>query len=111
MRPWWNDAKPTLAFAVPMIMGQLGQMLMPLIDAAMVGHLGVTPLAAVAFGNLVVWIPMIAGSSAFVRGGPRAGGFSAFVRMDDREEAGEVLRHGLVDGGSLRPRMQFGCCR
>ncbi len=92
MRTWWNFFKPTLALAVPMIIGQLGQMLMPLIDAAMVGHLGVTPLAAVAFGNLVVWIPMIAGFGICVAVHVLVASAHA---VDDQEEAGEVLRHGL----------------
>jgi len=92
MRSFWNEVKPTLALAVPMIIGQLGQMLMPLIDAAMVGRLGVTPLAAVAFGNLVVWIPMIAGFGICVSVHVLVASAHA---ADDHEEAGEVLRHGL----------------
>jgi multidrug resistance protein, MATE family len=92
MRTWWNDAQPTLTLAVPMIFGQLGQMLMPLIDAAMVGRLGVTPLAAVAFGNLIVWIPMIAGFGICVAVHVLVASAHA---SDDRAEAGEVLRHGL----------------
>ncbi len=92
MRSWWNQARPTLALAVPMIIGQLGQMLMPLIDAAMVGRLGVTPLAAVAFGNLVVWIPMIAGFGICVAVHVLVA--SAYA-AGEREEAGEILRHGL----------------
>lgn len=93
MRSWWNVFKPTLTLAVPMIIGQLGQMLMPLIDAAMVGRLGVTPLAAVAFGNLVVWIPMIAGFGICVAVQVLVASAHA---AEDREEAGEVLRHGLA---------------
>jgi MATE family multidrug resistance protein len=92
MRSWWNQARPTLALAVPMIIGQLGQMLMPLIDAAMVGRLGVTPLAAVAFGNLVVWIPMIAGFGICVSVHVLVASAHA---AGEREEAGEILRHGL----------------
>jgi MATE family multidrug resistance protein len=92
MRSWWQCFKPTLALAVPMIIGQLGQMLMPLIDAAMVGRLGVTPLAAVAFGNLVVWIPMIAGFGICVAVQVLVASAHA---ADDREETGEVFRHGL----------------
>lgn len=93
MRSWWNGLKPTLALAVPMIIGQLGQMLMPLIDAAMVGRLGVTPLAAVAFGNLIVWIPMIAGFGICVAVHVLVASAHA---ADDRAESGEVLRHGLA---------------
>jgi len=92
MRSFWNEVKPTLALAVPMIIGQLGQMLMPLIDAAMVGRLGVTPLAAVAFGNLVVWIPMIAGFGICVSVHVLVASAHA---ENNHDEAGEVLRHGL----------------
>lgn len=92
MRSWWTMFKPTLALAVPMIIGQLGQMLMPLLDAAMVGRLGVTPLAAVAFGNLVVWIPMIAGFGICVAVHVLVASAHA---AEDREETSEVLRHGL----------------
>jgi MATE family multidrug resistance protein len=93
MRSWLNTARPTLTLAVPMIFGQLGQMLMPLIDAAMVGRLGVTPLAAVAFGNLIVWIPMIAGFGICVAVHVLVASSHA---ANDRAEGGEVLRHGLA---------------
>ena len=93
MRSWWNEARPTLTLAVPMIFGQLGQMLMPLIDAAMVGRLGVTPLAAVALGNLIVWIPMIAGFGICVAVHVLV---ASAHSSGDRTEAGEVLRHGLA---------------
>ena len=95
MPSWWKELRPTLALAIPMIIGQLGQMLMPLIDAAMVGRLGVTPLAAVAFGNLVVWIPMIAGFGICVSVHVLVA--SAHAARDD-DEAGEVLRHGIILG-------------
>jgi len=92
MRSFWNVTRPTLILAVPMIFGQLGQMLMPLIDAAMVGRLGVTPLAAVAFGNLIVWIPMIAGFGICVAVHVLV---ASAHSSGDRAEAGQVLRHGL----------------
>ena len=95
MRTFLNVLRPTLALAVPMIIGQLGQMLMPLIDAAMVGRLGVTPLAAVAFGNLVVWIPMIAGFGICVSVHVLVASAHA---AGDHGEAGEVLRHGIILG-------------
>jgi len=93
MRSFWEVTRPTLILAVPMIFGQLGQMLMPLIDAAMVGRLGVTPLAAVAFGNLIVWIPMIAGFGICVAVHVLV---ASAHSSGDRAEAGQVLRHGLV---------------
>ncbi len=95
MRALLKELRPTLALAIPMIIGQLGQMLMPLLDAAMVGRLGVTPLAAVAFGNLVVWIPMIAGFGICVSVHVLVASAHA---AGDRDEAGEVLRHGIILG-------------
>jgi MATE family multidrug resistance protein len=93
MRAWWQEIRPTFALAVPIILGQLGQMLMPLIDSAMIGRLGVTPLAAVAFGTLIVWIPMIMGFGLCVAVHVLVASAAGAGR---RDEAGEVLRHGLT---------------
>lgn len=93
MRSFFQELRLTLALAVPITLGQLGQMLMPLIDAIMVKHLGgVLPLAAVAFGNLVVWIPMIAGFGICVAVHVQV---ASAHSANDRDEAGEVLRHGI----------------
>jgi MATE family multidrug resistance protein len=92
MRPWWKELRLTLILALPIMLGQLGQMMMPVIDAAMIGRLGVTPLAAVAFGTLVVWIPLIAGFGLCVAVHVLVASAHSSGR---REEAGEVLRHGL----------------
>ena len=44
----------TLArLSLPIIVGQITQMLFGLIDTLMIGHLGTTELAAVAFGNSI----------------------------------------------------------
>src|SRR5262249_37137313 len=41
----------TLALACPIMAGQVGQMLMGLVDTVMVGHVGTSSLAAAAFAN------------------------------------------------------------
>ena len=92
MRAGWAELRQTLRLAVPIILGQLGQMLLPLIDAAMIGRLGVVPLAAASFGNLIVGIPMIAGFGLCVAVHVLAASAHGAGRG---AEAGEVLRHGL----------------
>ena len=46
-----KEAFVTLALALPIIVGQVSQMLMGVIDSVMVGHVGTVPLAASAFAS------------------------------------------------------------
>lgn len=87
-----KEIRITLALGVPMIMGQMGQMLLHIIDAIMIGRLGVLPLAAAAFGgNLIGFILVIGyGLSAAV---------SILVARSfgrgNLAQCGEILRHGI----------------
>lgn len=45
----WKELRPTLALAVPMMVGQVSQMLIGLSDNAFIGRVGTVPLAAAAF--------------------------------------------------------------
>ncbi len=56
-----SETRQTFRLALPMIAGQLGQMMMGWADTVMVGHLGVVPLAACAFGITVSHIFLICG--------------------------------------------------
>ena len=88
-----QEARRTLALALPMTAGQVGQMLLGFSDSVMVGRLGVVPLAACAFANgilnvlFVTCIGLLAGVSILVAQAHGAG---------RGHEAGETLRHGLV---------------
>ena len=53
MPAWTKELRPTLALAVPIMLGQVGQMLMGILDSVMVGRLGAVPLAGVAFAGAV----------------------------------------------------------
>jgi len=55
------ELRRTLALAGPMIVGQVGQMLIGLTDSAMIGRLGTVPLAAAAFTHGVFGVFFIAG--------------------------------------------------
>src|ERR1051325_8724485 len=93
VRLWLREARPTLALALPIMAGTVGQMLMGLADTIMVGRVGVVPLAAAAFVNAVAHLPLVFGlgllSSISVL---TAQAFGA-RRLD---EVGETLRHGLI---------------
>ena len=104
-----QEARCTLALALPMTAGQVGQMLLGFSDSIMVGRLGVVPLAACAFANgilnvlYVTCIGLLAGVSILVAQAHGAG---------RGREAGETLRHGLaialVTGTGLGLAVTFG---
>jgi multidrug resistance protein, MATE family len=51
----------TLALACPIMAGQVGQMLMGLVDTVMVGHVGTGSLAAAAFANCLMSVAFVFG--------------------------------------------------
>ncbi len=59
MPKWIAELRPTLALAVPIMMGQLSQMLMGVTDSMMIGHVGTVELAAAAFTGAVFGIIFI----------------------------------------------------
>jgi multidrug resistance protein, MATE family len=93
-----SESRRSLALASPIIAGFVGQMLMGWVDTIMVGHVGVIPLAACAFANTVLAVPLVFGfallSSVSVRASLAFGGGRARI-------SGEALRAGLVVGGIL----------
>ena len=88
-----REIRPTLALALPIMAGMVSQMLMGLADTIMVGHVGVVPLAAASFVSAVAHLPLVFGlgllSSIAVLTSQAYG-----ARKPD--EAGEILRHGLI---------------
>ncbi len=64
-RAWWSvrggELGATMALAAPLIVGQLSQMLMGVVDTVMIGRVGVTELAASAFVNNLLFLPLIFG--------------------------------------------------
>lgn len=55
------ESKRTLRLALPLIIGQLSQMLLGVADTVMVGKLGVTELATLTFVNSIFWLPFVFG--------------------------------------------------
>ncbi|MGB8705082.1 MAG: MATE family efflux transporter [Gillisia sp.] len=56
-----REFKTNLSIAYPVMLGQLGHVLVALADNLMVGRLGAAPLAAVSLGNSLIFIAMSLG--------------------------------------------------
>ncbi|HEY5770572.1 MAG TPA: MATE family efflux transporter [Terrimicrobium sp.] len=93
-----SENRRTLALASPIIAGFVGQMLMGWADTIMVGRVGVVPLAACAFANTVLAVPLVFGFAVLSSVSVRAS--LAFGR-GCAQRSGEALRAGLVVGGIL----------
>lgn len=82
-----------IKLAAPIVAGMLGQMLIGITDTIMVGHVGIVPLAASAFVNSLVHLPLVFSigllSSISVLASQAYG-------AKRPTEAGEVLQHGLI---------------
>lgn len=57
----WLESRITLKLALPLIIGQVSQMLLGVADTVMLGHLGVTELAVLTFTNSLFYLPFIFG--------------------------------------------------
>jgi MATE family multidrug resistance protein len=88
-----RENRRTLGLALPIIAGFIGQMLMGVADTIMVGWVGVTPLAACAFANTILSVPMVFGfgilSSVSVSASHAHG-------AGKPADAGEALRGGML---------------
>ena len=84
-----------IKLAVPVIIGQLGHMMMGVVDSLMVGRLGVIPLAASSLANSIFFLILVVGigfSYAITPYVAMAHGKKKF------SECGIVLNHGMLAG-------------
>lgn len=56
-----RECRATLKLAIPLMAGQLSQMLLGLADTLMIGRVGTIELAAVAFANSILHLPLMFG--------------------------------------------------
>lgn len=89
----WRELRPTLALAAPIILGQISQMAMNLTDSVMIGRVGTVPLAGSAFAGNLFGLFFILGLGMLL---PIAVLVAQARGAKDPQEAGELLRHGLV---------------
>ena len=88
-----RELRPTLSLAVPIIVGQVCQILMGVTDSVMIGHAGTVPLAASAFGGNVFNVFYVLGIGLML---PVSIFVSRAHGAKSPEECGEYLRHGLA---------------
>jgi MATE family multidrug resistance protein len=93
MQSYLREIRPTLALAVPIIVGQVSQMLMGLTDSAMIGHTGTVPLAASSFGGNVFGVFYLLSLGLMLPVAVFVARAHGAVRP---EECGEYLRHGVA---------------
>ena len=90
---FWRESRLTLLLAVPIMAGQLSQMLMGLLDSVMVGALGFVPLAASGFAGTLTSVPFVFGIGLLTC-------ISVLVSQAQgagrREDIGEILRHAMA---------------
>ena len=88
-----SEARATLLLAVPIILGQVSQMLMGAIDSLMIGQVGTVPLAASAFAGSMFAFFYVGSMGLCV---PVAVLVSRAHGAAQPKECGEWLRHGLA---------------
>jgi MATE family multidrug resistance protein len=86
-----RECRDTLALSLPLISGQLSQMLMGVADTVMVGSLGVVPLGAATLANTIIVVPFVLGMGLMSAVSVRVSQARGAQRPDEAQEA---LRHG-----------------
>jgi MATE family multidrug resistance protein len=83
----------TLKLAYPVVIGQLGHMMLGVVDSIMVGRLGATQLAAASLVNGLILLIMVLGIGMSVALTPLV----AIAKGSDKhDECGVILRQGLI---------------
>jgi MATE family multidrug resistance protein len=90
-----RETKSIITLAIPLVIGQLGQMLLGVVDTIMVGKVGVLDLAALSFANSLWIVPFVFGIGVLTcvsihTSSARGKGDSPFAR--------NVCRNGLYLG-------------
>ena len=95
LKGYSKHLKETIRLSVPVIMGQLGQVLIGVIDSMMIGELGKDYLSAATLANSVYFIIIVVGMGITFAISPLVA--EAWGKGDD-EKAGLYLRQGVWVG-------------
>jgi len=88
-----NEIKKTLLLSIPIVVGQLGQLLMSVVDNIMVGKVGVEALAAASVANAIFNIIMVIGFGLTMAVTPLT---AIAYGAGKHRECGVVLRQGIL---------------
>ena len=99
------DFRDTIRLAVPVIIGQVGHMMMGVVDSLMVGQIGATPLAASAIGHSLFILFLIFGIGVSLAISPLV---AMLMGAGKQEETGRIFRHGMLVNLILGIILSFG---
>lgn len=109
-RSWAPQYKTNLTLAFPVVLSQVGQVIVQLVDNAMVGQLGAAPLAAVSFGGAIFMIFLLWGTGLSLGQTPLVG--EAYARGNTRQMVhyfqNSLLLNGLLGVGLLVVLLSIG---
>ena len=88
-----REFRATLALALPIVIGQVSQMLMGVVDSVMIGHAGTVPLAAASFSIHIFNLFYVTGIGVMI---PVSIYVARARGAEKPEEAAEYLRHGVA---------------
>lgn len=88
-----DHIKETIKLAIPVSIGQLGHIMMGVVDSIMVGHLGSVQLAAAALVNGLFFLVLVLGLGMSMAITPLV---SISVGAGNSTKSGIILRQGLV---------------
>ncbi|MEO0054267.1 MAG: hypothetical protein RLZZ50_214 [Verrucomicrobiota bacterium] len=90
MPKWTHELRPTVALALPIMLGQVSQMLMGITDSMMIGRVGTVELAAASFAGAIFGLIFVGCIGLLQPGSVLVARASGAGRPD---EAGVWLRH------------------
>lgn len=85
--------KETIKLAIPISFGQLGHVMMGVVDSMMVGRIGTVPLAAAALVNGLFFLVLVLGMGVSMAATPLISMAKGAKKFDD---CGKTLNHSLV---------------
>ncbi|MBS1736577.1 MAG: MATE family efflux transporter [Bacteroidetes bacterium] len=88
---FYTEARKTIKLALPIILGELAQMFLHILDAAMVGAVGYKQLAAAALVLSVMNIPFVFGIGITIS-------VSQMVSLANGKKDGKLVSHYLYNG-------------
>ncbi len=93
MKIYRNDINNTVNLAIPIVIGQLGHMMMGVVDSIMVGKIGAAPLAAASVSNGLFFLVLVFGYGVSMAMSPLVATAHGAKKYQD---CGIVLRQGLL---------------
>lgn len=88
-----NHIKRTIALAYPVTIGQLGHVMLGVVDSMMVGRVGAVPLAAASLVNGLVFLVMVFGLGMSLAITPLV---AIAKGQENQQECGAVLQNALL---------------